>query len=207
MKKNNIKLLLSILRPLGILALLRHVRTAMTTNPNFPEPLVKLADMLLLADELAEAIDRATNGGKLEREKRDKLVAKAKEMLNTQANYVRAMAKGDAEVLVSSGFELQRVPQPLGVPQAPVFKLGRATGRSGELDLRWNAARGVDAFRLHISTEDPAQGGKWEEVSITTKGRFMVTDLESYKAYWFGVTAIGAAGESALSEPLMGRAA
>lgn len=207
MKKNNIKLLLSILRPAGVLALLRHVRVSMTDNANFATPLVKLTDMLALEDELAAAIERATNGGKLEREKRDKLVVKAKEMLNAQANYVRAIANGDAEILVSSGYELKRLPQPLGVPQPPMFKSGRATGRTGELDLRWNAARGVDAFRLHISTTDPAQGAQWEELAITTKGRYMVVDLESYKGYWFGVTAIGAAGESAMSEPLMGRAA
>jgi hypothetical protein len=34
-----------------------------------------------------------------------------------------------------------------------------------------------------------------------------VTDLESYKAYWFCVSAIGAAGEGLQCDPAMGHAA
>ena len=37
--------------------------------------------------------------------------------------------------------------------------------------------------------------------------RHEVTDLESYKAYWFCVSAIGTAGEGAQSDPALGRAA
>jgi len=35
----------------------------------------------------------------------------------------------------------------------------------------------------------------------------MVTHLESYKAYWFCVSAIGTAGEGLQCDPAMGRAA
>ena len=41
----------------------------------------------------------------------------------------------------------------------------------------------------------------------TTRVRHTVTDLESYKASRFCVSAIGTAGEGAQSDPALGRAA
>lgn len=35
----------------------------------------------------------------------------------------------------------------------------------------------------------------WEAIGCTTRAGHLVTDLESYKATWFCVSAIGAAGE------------
>ena len=44
-------------------------------------------------------------------------------------------------------------------------------------------------------------------MDFTSRVSFKVNGLESYKPYWFSVTAIGAAGESDLSKAIMGRAA
>ena len=47
----------------------------------------------------------------------------------------------------------------------------------------------------------------WVLVGATTKCRFIADSLEPGTIHWFAVTAIGAAGESSNSEPLMARAA
>lgn len=44
-------------------------------------------------------------------------------------------------------------------------------------------------------------------LGYTTRVRHSVTDLESLKAYWFCVSAIGTAGEAAQSDPAKGIAA
>jgi hypothetical protein len=44
-------------------------------------------------------------------------------------------------------------------------------------------------------------------IGYTTRASHMVTNLESYKAYWFCVSAIGTAGEGLQCDPAMARAA
>ena len=59
-----------------------------------------------------------------------------------------------------------------------------------------------------MTASDPtAAGAKWEAIGYTTRVRHMVDSLESYKGYWFCVSAIGTAGEGAQSDPALGRAA
>ena len=58
-----------------------------------------------------------------------------------------------------------------------------------------------------MTEKDPAATASWTAIGFTTRVKHAVTDLESYKAYWFCVSAIGVAGEGAQSDPAMGRAA
>mgnify|MGYP003394585925 CR=1 FL=1 len=60
----------------------------------------------------------------------------------------------------------------------------------------------MDGSRLYhvymgTNTTDPKN---WTLVGVTTKARFEVDNLESGTFYFFSVTAIGAAGESARSD-------
>ena len=52
---------------------------------------------------------------------------------------------------------------------------------------------------MRLTDKDPNIHNEWEVVGITTKARFLLTDLESYKAYWVSVSAIGAERNSALA--------
>ena len=189
--KANIRLSLSRLNPVSVLVLLRNVISKMTGNANFPTPKVPLADMTTLADNLSLAIDDANAGSLLAKSKRDDLVHSAKEDLNAQADYVRSICGGDRSMLLSSGFELAKERTPIGIPGVPANLFTRMTGKMGQLEVRF----------------DPELYNSWNAVGSTTRVKHLVTDLESYKAYWFCVSAIGTAGESAQSGPALGRAA
>ena len=60
--KANIKLSLSLLTPMKLLALFRVVIAKLTGNAIFPTPAVTLAAMTTQADTLEVAIEEATNG-------------------------------------------------------------------------------------------------------------------------------------------------
>lgn len=66
---------------------------------------------------------------------------------------------------------------------------------------------GAHGYPVWMTDQDPAAGGAWQAIGYTTRVRHEVTDLESFKAYWFCVSAIGTAGEGAQSDPALGRAA
>jgi len=205
--KANIKLALQRLIPVTLLALIRNVVAKMTGNPNFTTPKVLLADMTLLANNLEAAIEAATDGSRESKSKRDDLFQAGKEMLALQADYVRSECAGDRTKLLSSGYDLAKSREPIGIPGVPVNLLARLSGKVGQVELRFSAVHGATGYQLWMTDKDPEVHNSWQAIGYTTRVKHMVTDLESYKAYWFCVSAIGTAGESAQSDPALGRAA
>lgn len=205
--KQNIRLTLSRLNPVAVLMLLRNVISKMTGNLYFTTPKVDLTAMALLGDKLEASIDLATAGSKQAKLDRDELVTLAKADLNAQADYVRSICSGNAAMLNSSGFELSKLPEPVGVPTAPPNVTARPTGKIGELEVRCDRSKGAIGYGVYMSTTDPAENGSWTLLAYTGRVRYLATGLESYKAYWFCVIATGAAGDSAKSDPALGRAA
>ena len=205
--KANIKLSLTRLSVLALLALLRNVIAKMTGNAFFTTPAVTMVAMDGQADALEAAIEAATDGSKEARILRDVEVAKAQAMLRIQADYVRTICAGNEAMLISSGFQMATVPTPVGLPNAPLIKSVRMTGETGQVEVRWNSQRGVDSCNVFITMQNPAEGAVWVHAGTTTKSRITLNDLESYKPVWIGVRAVGAAGTSAMSDPVIGIAA
>jgi hypothetical protein len=124
------------------------------------------------------------------------------------ADYVRMAAQGDAVKLESSGLELAR---PSGPPQlmgTPMMKAARMTGRHGEVELRWSGVANRRTYQIYVTDQDPSGPDvSWTLTGVTGKISHLITALEPYKAYWFCVSAVGALGEGARSNPVLGRAA
>ena len=206
--KANIKLALDTLIPVTVLALLRNVVGKMTGNPNFTTPKVPLADLATTADDLEDAIKAATGGSREAKSMRNDIVLQAKSQLSAQADYVRSECAGDRTKLLSSGFELAKQREPIGIPGVPANLFSRMTGKVGQVELRWDRVHGARGYQVWMTDKDPeVAGSSWSAIGYSTRIKHMVTDLEGYKAYWFCISAIGSAGESAQSDPALGRAA
>ncbi len=205
--KANIRTGLSLMNALKTLALLRNVVTKLTGNTHFPDPPVKLSDLTARGNALQAAIELATNGSQQSKLDRNKLTTYAKAELTSTADYVRSVGNGDAAILSTSGFELAKQREPIGIPGTSKRMEARLTGLRNELELRWATVHGAHGYQIWMTDKDPAVDGNWEAVGYTTRVRHLVTALDSYKAYWFCVSAIGVAGEGAQCDPAMGRAA
>ena len=205
--KANIKLSLYELTVVKLLALLRNVVAKMTGNANFATPAVPLDDMTKLADDLEAAIEDATNGSRQSKLVRNALVLQAQEMLRVQADYVRSVCAGDVVKLDSSGYELAKQREPIGIPGTAKDMQAQFTNRRGDVDLRWKSVHGAHGYQVWMTDKDPAIEANWQAIGYTTRVRHNVTGLESLKAYWFCVSAIGSAGEGAQSDPAKGIAA
>ena len=205
--KSNIKLSLYLLSPVKLLMLQRNVIGKMTGNPHFATPAVPLATMEALADDLEGAIKDATNGSRQSRLKRDDLVREVGDALRKQADYVRTVCAGDRTMLESSGFDLRKEGERTGIPGITARIVARMTNRRQEVELRWKSVRGARGYQVWMSATDPSIEANWEAVGYTTRVSHLVTDLESFKAYFFCVSAIGVEGEGMQSDPALGRAA
>ena len=205
--KANIRLSLYRLIPTMLLMLLRNVIEKLTGNAALPTPPVALADMTLAGNALEQAIEAAIAGSRHSREVRDAQVKEVRAILTRTANYVRTTANGDGTILASSGFEMARVPEPIGIP-AEVERLRVTMGPdSGMTLVKWGRSRGARSYQLLRTDRDPATGGTWTVVTTTSKASFVDSGLESFKAYFYTVRAIGYGGQSKQCAPAMGRAA
>jgi hypothetical protein len=205
--KSNVKLSLSKLRPEALLALTRNVVAKMTGNTNFTTPAVALATLTAQGNALETAIKDATFGSRQSKLVRNQQVALVSDSLRTQADYVRSVCVGDPVKLGSSGFELEKKREPVGIPGSTKRMEARITNLRGELELRWKTVHGAHGYQVWMTDQDPATSKNWQAIGFTTRVSHLVTDLESYKAYWFCVSSIGVAGEGEQSSPAMGRAA
>jgi hypothetical protein len=106
-------------------------------NVNFPSPPTTPVDLAAKADTLSVAIAEATNGRQAARAARDARVTEVRGILRSMADYVRMVAHGDAAKLTTSGFELAKRPEPVGVPGMARDMQTRITNGKGVLELRW----------------------------------------------------------------------
>ena len=141
--KANIKLSLDRLNFVRLLALIRNVIAKMTGNTNFTTPAVTMAVMQALADAFEAAIEDATNGSRNSKLVRNQLELDVRSMLRTQADYVRSVCSGDAVRLESSGFELAKQREPIGIPGTPQDMVAHFPNLKGQVELRWKIVYGA----------------------------------------------------------------
>lgn len=205
--KANIRLSLYRLIPSLLLTLLRNVIEKLTGNAALPTPPVTLANMTLAGDALEQAIEDAIQGSRHSREVRDAQVQVVRDILTKTGNYVRTTANGDAAILSSSGFTMAKMPEPIGLPAAPAELKVLMGPLSGQTEVKWRRVKGATSYQVMRSAKDPSAEANWEVVTTTSKVRFVDTDLESFRAYWYCVRAVGFAGIGEPCAALMGRAA
>ena len=169
-------------------------------NPNFATPTPAMADLETAIGTLATtnaAVD--ANPGPVEHQARRVAMAAVEGLVRQLAGYVQATSAGVEDIILSSGFAVRRKGRPIGELSRPSKLVNVLTNTTGRGSIRWQAEYGADLY--HVFMSESNEPFKWELVGATTKSRFNADSLEPGKFYWFAVTAIGAAGETSLSEP------
>lgn len=172
----------------------------------FPAPVPVLATFQTHIDALAAAnaaVDN--NGGKADHLLKKKALQLVKADMKSQMGYVQAVSGGDADIINTGGFDVVKRGGPIGELNPPKNLGSKFTTMTGRARLVWDREQGADLHHVYISSSNAPF--KWELIGATTKCRFDADSLEPGTIYWFAVTAIGAAGETSKSEPLMARAA
>ena len=179
---------------------------SLTGNAKYPAPVPALAAVQTAIDALVAANAAVEkNAGPTEHQERRVADRALRAVVKQLAGYVQTASAGDADTILTSGFEVVKRGGPIG-ELAPPTNLGtRVTDMSGRVSLKWSREYGADMHHVYMSTSnDPF---KWELIGVTSKSRFAVDSLAPGTFYWFAVTAIGTAGETSMSEPCRAMAA
>ncbi|MFM2067102.1 MAG: hypothetical protein RLZZ584_2011 [Pseudomonadota bacterium] len=185
--------------------------SALTDHPRLPPPwpaqvptvaVVREKDEALVA--LQQAVDRRDFG---QLRKRDEAREQLERVLQKVATYVEQVADGDADLLESSGFELRREPgRPMlggraggaGATAARFlppqdFRVGHGP-RAGTLVLNAASQRGVVAYEVQITLDEPTAEDGWRTAMIVPSVRHLVLDGLAPGVTWVRLRAVRAAG-------------
>jgi hypothetical protein len=187
----------------------QRIVTAMTGNPQFPEPWPLTVPSLaqLNADLVSFSIAYAATAGRdlsriAERSKARMVLANGLQQLGL---YVEMMANGDESLLATTGFDLRTrkaralVPTLLPSPQNLRLKRGET---SGLLIARVTSLPQAASYDVQMTTADPTVESNWISAGVfSVCRRIELPGLISLKTYSVRVRGINSAGPGAWSLP------
>jgi hypothetical protein len=182
---------------------LAAITAGMTGNANFTSLQTKIDALNTEATSFVALSIKAMNRDKAVILSRDASRKKITAMLHNLGYSVSAIANGDTEILVSSGypFTQPRKPSPpLERPTAPKLTSGT---NSGQIDCKVDSQTGLRSVNYYIST-DPAAltadgTNAWDSYSYN-KTKFTFSNLVPGRRYYIRVGLVGVKGQEVLSE-------
>jgi hypothetical protein len=183
-----------------ITALLDKAQTiidSLTTNPNVPTPQPSVAELQDAMDDLTTASAAANTGGQQAKVIRDQKKEALIALLKQEAVYVTMVANGDTAIMLSAGFDISKIPSPIGPLPKPA-KFIVSSPQKGWLQAKVKAIKGAKNYQFEYKKVEDTD---WTVVSLT-KTRLVVQGLESTKEYIARVLPIGASEERAYSDEI-----
>jgi len=189
-----------------LIAHARKVVAGMTGNATYTTPAPTLAAITTATDELEAAQTAASDGGKeltaIMNARRDVLI----DLLRQLCDYVNNVADGDEVKVLSSGFDINKLPQPIGTLPAPL-KLEQVMGKKVKgLKVRWGRVYGSRTYLVQRAPYTPGlpypTDEDYRDVATVTKARIEMEGLRPGTTYLVRTAAIGTAGRSDFSSPL-----
>jgi hypothetical protein len=181
----------------------RQIVLAMTDNPNFPGPTPSLPTLEAGSASLETAYNDAQTLRQAAKAKTTVQDDRSTELdweLTQLAGYVEMASDGDKAKIESAGFSVRNPPAPIGELPPPVDLQVVPSDHAGTADVRWQQVFGAKAYSIERANDAPELD--WTVIGNSTKKQATLNSMVSGTKYWFRVAAIGAAGQSAYSDPV-----
>jgi len=185
------------------------IAAAMTDNPNFPEPwpvqapaFISIRDAIdLFQIAVQDALNRDTTKILLRDKARETLVHRLLDLVP----YVELVAKGDVNILLSSGFDIGKERTHTGSTRiilgAPTDFWVKRNDKEGELVAHVAKLQGAGGYELQIAEGDPTVADNWHQYAIFTSGlKMVITGLTPGHRVSVRVRGFNAAGSGAWSD-------
>lgn len=155
---------------------------------NFPHPVPSLASINAELVKYAALLQTSSTRDKVQVQLKNISKYALMQMLSQLADYVNTTTS-DSGILASTGFELNRLPQPITLmaPGNPVLSDGAS---SGELAFRFKAVKGASSYLFQYTSDATLQENSWTSSPATTTN-FTFTGLTKGTTYYCRVLAVG----------------
>ena len=183
------------------------IAKAMNGNANFTNPNPKLADIVTAANDLSAAEkDVVENGGGTKwttiRDAKEKVLSK---LMSLETTYVNNVSGGDAEKIVTAGYELAKEKSKSEKLSSPQGLTATPGNRAGLIKLRWKKVPKSASYKVYISEDTEPLVWKDFTGNTITDSKLEVADLPGGTRRWFMVVAINSLGEGGQSDPAVVR--
>ncbi|WP_128547890.1 fibronectin type III domain-containing protein [Larkinella soli] len=168
----------------------RHILSCLTDNPAFPRPIPSLADIRATLDAYSAALISAIDGSpedlSFKRQKRAQLEGE----LNLLALYVQVAGHGKREVLLTSGFDLSKIPWPIEpLPRPQNFRV-EPGNRQGSVRLSVQGVDGAVNYLFQYASLPVRSDSDWVNF-VSFRAQAKIDNLTSGKQYVFRVAGVG----------------
>jgi hypothetical protein len=154
----------------------------------FPTPVPALLDINEELQRYEDLLQSAKNRDKVQVNLKNMSKFALNSMLSQLADYVNATTT-ESSNLLKSGFELNKVPEPIGLLEPTGLRLFDGVN-SGEIILKFKAVKGASSY-LFMYTIDPAlTEGSWVSFPATTSS-YTFKGLTKGVTYYIRVAAVG----------------
>ena len=155
----------------------------------FPAPVPSLESINTELGNYAELLQTSANRDKVQVQLKNKSKFTLNQMLSQLADYVNSITT-DAALLASSGFDLNKLPQPVTI-MAPENPTLADNGSSGQLVFKFKAVKGASSYVFQYTTDATLQESSWVSFPATTTS-FTFTGLTKGTTYYCRALAVGA---------------
>lgn len=156
---------------------------------SFPTPVPSLADINSELGNYAGLLQTSASRDKVQVQLKNMSKFKLNQMLSQLADYVN-ITTTDAALLASTGFELNKLPQPITItaPENPTLTDG---GGSGQLVFKFKAVKGALSYVFQYTLDAALQESSWISNPATTTS-YTFTGLTKGTTYYCRALAVGA---------------
>lgn len=191
----------------ALIAKASYVVGMMTDNVNFPTPTPTLTEVSDAREALEAAVTLAERRAPADIALRNEKAVALRTLLVNLARYVNSVCMGDLNKALTSGFPQSKRPEPRTTLKAPADLDIRVSDFRGAVELKWKGSEEARMYQVYMHAGDISDPKGWTMVTVSSKTRTRIMDLEPGKYYSFYVTALGRAGEGPASDIVSGRAA
>lgn len=155
----------------------------------FPNPVPALAVINTELANYSDLIQTSASRDKVQVQLKNKSKFELTLMLSQLADYVNTTTTDSSE-LAQSGFELNKLPQPITLKTPARLELTDGSN-SGELTLKFKSVKGASSYLFQYTTNETMADNSWVSTPATTTS-YTFTGLTKGTAYYCRVLAVGA---------------
>ncbi len=167
----------------------QNIVNKMTINPYFTDPQPPLITIQEYIAAYSSALVKAKDGSKEDTANKNACRLTLETALFTLGNYVNLVAEHDVVKLESSGFPVSKLPEPIGILEAPTLTVHYGNN-PGELIIEISVVPKASGYIVLYSTlPAPADNNEWYEI-VFSGTRGTLTRLKSETKYVIKAAAI-----------------
>ena len=197
MTKKKISINLNNLNDAALQVKAEHIIDSLTNNEYFTSPTPSLSEVQAALQEFTTAAVKAKEGARVDvsikNDKKEILLT----LLRTLALYVQFEGEKNESALISSGFTLQKTPQPVGILAKPKnFKV--VSLHPGAVKISMATVYGAKSYVYDYRIKGETT---WQSIN-DTRANIIISNLTKVTEYEFRAVAIGVNPERVYSDIL-----